>query len=391
MHHTVRRALLASLLACGAVPATVLAATATVRVEGSGATLLPETAVELTGAPVTLQDTADADRITVPADSATGQLGRAAGAAGLPVGFQLFDFGTGPSSFITSIGGDTMPPSFSPSWRVTVNHVARETGADVTTVAPGDRVVWAFVGDFAARELDIAVSSDLVRAGSPFEVTVTSHATDGTSRPAAGATVVYAGRTATAGATGRVSFTATGTGDRAVSATLANEVRSPARAVCSVEADASVCGLPAAPPQYGPPTAGAAADGDTVAPGSRIAFPRIGSRVPRVRGITGVAGPDRSDVARVDVALARRVGTQCRFMGPRGRLGAPVACTSRTWLRARSAGGYWTLPLRARLAPGLWRVWSRATDGAGNAESTGIARVNTGQFTVVAPRPRRAR
>ncbi|MFN8121840.1 MAG: DUF4430 domain-containing protein [Thermoleophilia bacterium] len=390
MHHTVRRALLASLLACGAVPATVLGATATIRVEGAGATLLPETPVELTGAPVALRDAADADQITVPADSATGQLGRAAAAAGLPVGFQLFDFGTGPSSFITRIGPDTMPASFSPSWRVTVNHVARDTGADATTVAAGDRVVWAFVGDFAARELDLAVSGDLVRAGDPFEVTVTSHATDGTSRPAAGATVVYAGRTATTGATGRVTFTATGTGTQAVSATLANEVRSPARDVCSVTTDASVCGLPVAP-QYGDGTGGQAAAGDTVAPGSRITFPRIGSRVARVRGIAGVAGPDRSDVARVEAALARRVGTQCRFLTAAGRLGTPGPCAARTWLRTRSAGGYWTLPLRAALAPGLWRVWSRATDGAGNAESTGIARINTGQFTVTAPRARRAR
>ncbi|MCC6830182.1 MAG: hypothetical protein IT200_02455 [Thermoleophilia bacterium] len=391
MHHTVRRALLASLLACGAVPATVLGATATVRVEGSGATLLPETPVELTGSPFTLRDPADTDQITVPADSATGQLGRAAAAAAVPVGFQVFDFGTGPTSFITRIGADTMPASFTPSWRVTVNHVARDTGADATTVLPGDRVVWAFVSDFATRELDLAVSGDLVKAGDPFEVTVSSHATDGTSRPAAGATVVYAGRTATAGATGRVTFTATGTGTQAVSATLTDEVRSPARQVCAVTTDASVCGLPTAP-QYGDGTGGAAAAaGDTVAPGSRIAFPRIGSRVARVRGITGVAGPDRSDVARVEVALARRVGTQCRFMTAAGRLAAPGPCSARAWLRTRSAGGYWTLPLRAALAPGLWRVWSRATDGAGNAESTGIARINTGQFTVTAPRTRRAR
>ena len=387
MHHTVRRTLLASLLACGAVPATVFAATATVRVEGSGATLLPETAVELDGAPVTLRDPADSDQITVPAASATGQLARAAAAASLPLGFQLFNLGGGPSSFITTIGGDTMPASFTPSWRFTVNHVAGATGADATTVAPGDRVVWAFVTDFNARELDLAVSSDLVPTGQSFEVTVTSHATDGTATPAAGASVVYAGRTATAGPTGRVSFTATGTGNQAVSATRANEVRSPARTVCAVGTDASVCGLPAPAPAPATGTP-AATTGDTVAPGSVIGFPRIGRRAASVRGITGTAGPDRSDVARVDVALARRVGTQCRFMTAGGTLSAPGTCTARVWLRAKLAGGNWTLPLRRPLTPGLWRVWSRPTDGAGNAEATGIARTNTGQFTVVASRTR---
>lgn len=218
-------------------------------------------------------------------------------------------------------------------------------------------------------------------------MTVTSHATDGTATPAAGAAVVYAGRTATAGPTGRVTFTATGAGNQAVSATRANEVRSPARTVCAVGTDASVCGLPA-PAPVTPTGTPAATTGDTVAPGSAVGFPRIGRRSASVRGITGVAGPDRSDVARVEVALARRVGTQCRFMTAGGTLSAPGACTARVWLRAKLAGGNWTLPLRRPLTPGLWRVWSRATDGAGNTEVTGIARTNTGQFTVVAPRTR---
>ncbi|MBJ7456554.1 MAG: hypothetical protein JHC74_10895, partial [Thermoleophilia bacterium] len=46
----------------------------------------------------------------------------------------------------------------------------------------------------------------------------------------------------------------------------------------------------------------------------------------------------------------------------------------------------WSLALgRTGLAPGLWRVWSRATDGAGNVEGIGLPRVNTGQFRVAGP------
>jgi hypothetical protein len=101
-----------------------------------------------------------------------------------------------------------------------------------------------------------------------------------------------------------------------------------------------------------------------------------------VKAIRGVAGPDRSDVARVEVALARRVGTLCRFRARSGGLTAPRPCSRQLFVAARSAGGNWVLGLGKGLAPGLWRVWSRAVDGAGNRESVGLARVNTGQFRV---------
>ncbi len=106
------------------------------------------------------------------------------------------------------------------------------------------------------------------------------------------------------------------------------------------------------------------------------------------RAIRGTAGPDRSDVAHVEVALARRVGTLCRFRSRSGGLSKPRSCTRRAYLPARAAGGSWALGLGRGLAPGIWRVWSRATDGAGNVEDVGLARVNTGQFRV-APAARR--
>lgn len=391
MKTTALRATVAAACLAGALPAAALA-DATIRIEGGDSTLLAESPVALDPAPVTLADAFDADRLTVPGLSATAQLTRAAGRAGLPVGLDIFDFGSGPSGFVTRIGQDAMPASFTPSWRVTVNHVAGQVGADQIVLADGDRVVWAFVSDFAARELDLAVSGDIVERGRTFDVTVTSHATDGTSVPATGATVVYGGVTRAAGPGGRATFTATGTGTQVVTATRAGEVRSPGRAVCSTAGDPSVCGLsqpaPAVPaaapvPQATPAAATAA---DTVAPGSRIAFPRLGRTVRAPRAITGTAGPDRSDIARVEVALARRVGTQCRFVGARGSLGPLTRCTARVWLPARRAGGNWALALRRPLAPGVWRVWSRAADGAGNRESTGLARVNTGVFRVAAGR-----
>jgi hypothetical protein len=393
MTASARRALTVACAAGLALPAAALAATPTIRVEGAEATLLPETPRAASASPVTVRDASDADTVTVPGDSATAQLAGAAAAAGLPLGFSVFDFG-GPASFITRIGPEAMPAGGSPSWRLTVNHVAAQVGADAVTIAEGDRALWALVPDFEARELDVAVSSDLVAVGTPVEVGVTSHAVDGTARPAAGATVTFAGLTRTAGPTGRVTFPAAAAGSAVVLATAPGEVRSPARRVCAVAGDPSACGQPVAgggaagrpPAGRGPPAGGAAALPDTVAPGSRITSPRFGARLRSVRGITGVAGPDRSDVARVEVALARRVGTQCRFLDARGRLGSPAACTARVWLRARSAGGNWAYAPRRPLTAGVWRVWSRATDGAGNVASTGIARASTGQFTIGARR-----
>jgi hypothetical protein len=380
-----RRALTVACAAGLALPAAALAAAPTVRVEGADATLLAETARAGGPAPVTVRDAFDADTITVAGTSATAQLAAAATAAGLPLGFSVFDFG-GPSSFITRIGGEAMPASGTPAWRLTVNHTAPQVGADAVTLADGDRAVWALVSDFEARELDVSVSSDLVTVGAAFEATVTSHATDGTSRPAAGATVTYGGVTRTAGPTGRVAFTTAAPGAQSVLATAPGQVRGPARAVCAVAGDPAVCGLPAAGGAPSGTPAGTADPADRTAPGSRITSPRLGARLRAVRGIAGVAGPDRSDIARVEVALARRVGTLCRFAGPRGRLGAPVPCTARVWLPARSAGGNWAFAPRRPLGAGTWRVWSRATDGAGNVESVGIARASTGQFTIGARR-----
>jgi hypothetical protein len=43
---------------------------------------------------------------------------------------------------------------------------------------------------------------------------------------------------------------------------------------------------------------------------------------------------------------------------------------------------YWTAGLGSPLAAGRYRVWSRATDGAGNVESTSVGGASAGTFTV---------
>ncbi len=377
-----------------ATPALAAPVQTTIRVEGGSQALVPEVPVtvdDAAGATTTLTDSSDADTITVPANSATAQLGTATRRFGLPLGFQVFDFGSGPTSFVDRIGPDVMPSSYSPSWRVTVNGRLSPTGSDTTILSANDSVVWAFTSNFNARELHLTVSGDRFRQGQTFTATVTS--TDPSTptsqplvaSPAAGAVVTYGGQTATADANGQVSFNAVGEGVQPVGATRSDEVRSPARSVCSYTTDPAVCDLPAVTPPTTPSTGN---DVDNVAPGSRIRSVVQGRKYTRINQIQGTAGPDRSDVRRVEVAIARRIGTRCRYLNTRGVFGNARACNRPVFLTAKSSGTNWVIGRKAPFVPGRYLAMSRAIDGAGNRESQTLNRINTVSFTVVPVAPR---
>ena len=87
------------------------------------------------------------------------------------------------------------------------------------------------------------------------------------------------------------------------------------------------------------------------------------------------------------MAVARRVGTLCRFLGGRRSFSAPRSCALQRYWPARASGNAWIFRIGGPLPPGRYRAWSRATDGAGNRESTGVAGVNSISFTVVAGAP----
>lgn len=383
--HTSLRVTLAAACAAGLMVAPLATALdTTIRVEGSSANLIPESGIPIEGTgTATVYDTGFA-RVDVSKASAFWQLYRATSSTSLGLGFQFFPLFN--AVLVQKIGADANAGSA--GWQYRVNHVAPAVGASDQTLAQGDRVLWYYGGSDGARELDVVPSSDRIAAGTSFTVAVTSYGSDGAAAPAAGAAVQYGTAQATAGAAGQVTFVAQGAGTQALTATRAGDIRSPSRAVCAFASDPTICNLPPAPAAAtprapsAPVAASVAAASDTVAPGSRIAFPRIGGLMASVRAIRGVSGPDRSDVAGVEVALAKRVGTQCRFRTRSGGLSAARSCTRRSYLKARSVGENWTLGLGRGLTPGLWRVWSRATDGAGNLETLGLARVNTGQFRV---------
>ena len=319
--NTPLRVTLAAACAAGLVATPVATALDTViRVEGASANLIPESAIPIEGTgTATVFDTSFAS-VDVSRASAFWQIYRATSSTGLGLGFEFFPSFN--AILVQKIGTDANAGSA--GWQYRVNHVAPAVGASDLALAQGDRVLWYYGGADGARELDVAASSDRVEAGAGFTVTVTSYDAAGAASPAAGAAVRYGSAQATANAAGQAGFVAQGTGTQTVTATRAGDIRSPARAVCSFSGDPTVCNLPAAP---APATGSAVTGADTVAPGSSIGFPRIGGVLASVRAIRGVAGPDRSDVATVEVSLARRVGTQCRFRTRSGGLTSPRACS----------------------------------------------------------------
>lgn len=368
-------AIAATAALCASAPAATALDT-TIRVEGSAATLVPESAIDIEadGTDATLYDV-DFAAWPVNRGSAFWQVYRAASGAALNFGFKGYSFGLQ----VLTIGPDGSAGSV--GWQYKVNHVAAQVGADATMLAAGDEVLWFHGGFAGARDLDVAPSADRLAHGTSFTVSVVSHDESGTPAPAAGATVTYGAAQATADAQGRATFIAQGTGVVGVRATRAGDIRSAIRNVCSYDADPTICNLPPASPADTGPVAPPAAD--TAAPGSAVRVPALRSTRAAVRSLAGTAGPDRSDIARVEVSAGLRVGTLCRFRTAAGRLTAARDCARPEWLTARVAGGHWILPLgRPGLTPGVWRIETRATDGAGNTETVRVPGANIGAVRV---------
>jgi hypothetical protein len=202
----------------------------------------------------------------------------------------------------------------------------------------------------------------------------------GTTRPADQAVVSYGKLQAVANADGNVSFMGTGIGFTSISATLPGATSSQVWSICAYGADPTVCRLaalatPAAPAAAAattpaattPVSAASAAAADRIAPSTHFSAPLAFAKVRQVKRLVGVTSPDRSDIASVSYALAKRVGTLCSFRRADGTLAAASACSKAIWLPA-TGRAFWHVTLSKPLASGRWRAFSRATDGAGNVE-----------------------
>ncbi len=337
----------------------------TLRVEGRSANVVAPTPFGVdNSATVIVRDTTDANTITVAARSATAHVAGAASRLGLGLGFDIFNFG-GPSSFITQIGVDKMPTSFSPSWRLKVNHKTTPTGSDATNLKATDSVLWSFDTSFDAPELDLQTAKQRVGLGTVVRARVVAFDNNGVALAAKGASVRFAGTTKTADAVGAVTFTATRAGAFWMSATRTGSVRSQRQLVCVRPAGIGrLC--------------------------SAVTFPKPAGRVTTPRVITGIVAGTLAN-SRVNVSLAKLVGSNCSFLRTdRRTFSAPRACSNPIAIPLSvTFASNWTLRIASkragvdgRLSPGDYRVWSRVTTGP-RRETPATAGINTVSFTVV--------
>jgi hypothetical protein len=114
-----------------------------------------------------------------------------------------FDFGLG----VCGIGDEVAPATG--FWYLKQNHVASQTGGDLTKVKKGDAITWFLDPDFAdapPAELVLEVPQS-VEFDTPTEVQVFEYADDGTRTPAAGVEVTGASVPTGADGTTEISLT----------------------------------------------------------------------------------------------------------------------------------------------------------------------------------------
>jgi hypothetical protein len=103
----------------------------------------------------------------------------------------------------------------------------------------------------------------------------------------------------------------------------------------------------------------------TIARGSR--FTRKGVALKGVARDRGCGKNGAGQVARVTLAISRRVGRQCQWLQPTGGFSATRSCTRTTYVTANGASN-WTYRLKAALKKGTYAVVRRAIDAVGNQE-----------------------
>lgn len=121
---------------------------------------------------------------------------------------------------------------------------------------------------------------------------------------------------------------------------------------------------------------------DTRAPYTRYARRQPRFRRGRPNRLFGTAADRgcRGTVTKVQVAVARRVGTKhsrCRFLRASGRFGRATSCGHHVWLEAHGTSR-WSVKLR--LPRGYYKTWVRALDARRHVEH--VSRQNVRTFRV---------
>jgi hypothetical protein len=232
-------AVLVLLVACA--PAAGTPTQATVRVEGSSSTLFEERALTTDTRTVPVGEcTGQAATREVPGATALGILTDAATTGGFA--FDTSSFGPGPGDlFVCVAGADGGSPT--EFWLYKVNSIAPEVGGGNYTLSSGDRVLWYFTSDFAAKTLDLS-SPPRAATGSSFRLDVNAYDNSGAGVPADGATVASSGPasgTSTTGADGRAVLSLASPGLYSFKAARAGDIRSNVVNVCVSDSGTGDC------------------------------------------------------------------------------------------------------------------------------------------------------
>lgn len=357
---------LARATACAAllaVPATGLGAEATIRIEGTSSTVLPETAYVLPGpgTSLTIYDTADGGVMSVGGRTAAAQLGNASRLHGISFGFT--DWGGNLGFGLDSVAGDQNWFN-GKAWFIKHNHRMSMLGAGALELADGDEVVWALspfdnaTYDMTLAELDVVGPDRPVTTGSAFTIRVDSYDNAGNRTPATGATVSFRGSTTIVGADGTARLTATGSGPANVVATADGAIRDSARTCAHPVDDPAVCDLPPLPKATMPDAPSGGATGLIRLPVAvrvgttevtiiaDVPVPEQGGRPVAIRRQM-IAGADLApaEMRRAMGAVASALAATLNDRASKGEVGLALP-NGVTWQASWLSGAPYVVPLR---------------------------------------------
>lgn len=396
MHHRalgliiVGLSLLAGAAPASAVPVSPTPGAVSIRVEGSAATLVPQTTVTTTTAPV------DKSGTSCPGTSVGGAL-----QAVDPTWSGAVDpnFGSGAAGqLLEVIKGESHTFSGGTFYSIYVNGRPSDFGVCTTELHPGDSVLiyaacaGATTGCVNGSPLT-ATAPATVAPGAPFTVAVTEstttydpnppYASSTTDGPADKATVAGGGLSALTGADGKATLTATARGPLTLLVTKTDHVRQ-ALGVCVTDGNDGYCGTsaPGTAPVPAPATAPCTTTGhdgrcgtvDTTAPAPAIRGLRDQVRFAHGHGpatLTGTAGGDPAGIKEVRLRLTRTLGPRCTvYDGALERLVRTEVCGVKGGRSfAVGAGPDWSYLLPAALPRGRYVLDVIAVDRAGNVST----------------------
>ncbi len=371
-----RKIILSVLLGCACAAAAAVPvdaeepATVTVRIEGSTETLLPATVVTTTGAPVVKDGTHSCDGY-----DAIGALDLATHS---DWSGQWFD---GEGYTVETLLGESHPLSSNPYWGIWFDDAYAKKGVCQQTLRTGDTLLFAPAETPAPSPLGIEVPSTAT-IGVPVTVAVVSYSdANGEPSPAAGATVVYEGRTVTTDSTGRATIQFAQSGQQSLRATKEHFVRTEAT-ICVNAPGRSGCAPPSGTAPGGVPTSGAgevagfstgARPNGAVRLVTTLTSPRSGRTYRHGHGPRLIAGriSPASSVSSVSLMLRRSDGHRCyAYDAARGRFRRARCGTAQPFRVSQSASFSYLLP--GRLTAGRYVLTVEASEAGASTHHNSV-------------------